>query len=91
MSCGVSHRRGLDPALLWSWCRLEPPYTAAGAALEKAKNKQTISMVLKFSPCNSPEKTEVLRAPVVAQRVKNLTSIHEDSIAGLTQWVKAVP
>ena len=21
MSCGVSHRCGLDPALLWLWCR----------------------------------------------------------------------
>ena len=22
MSCGVSHRRGLDPALMWLWYRL---------------------------------------------------------------------
>ena len=47
MGCGVGRRRGLDPTLLWLWCRLaatvpirpltwEPPY-AAGAALEKAK------------------------------------------------------
>ena len=47
MSCGVGHRRGLDPALLWLWHRLaalalirplvwEPPY-AVGAALEKDK------------------------------------------------------
>ena len=21
VSCGVGHRRGLDPALLWLWCR----------------------------------------------------------------------
>ena len=45
MSCGVGCRRGLDPALLWLWCRLvltapiqplalEPPY-AVGAAPQK--------------------------------------------------------
>ena len=47
MSCGVGHRRGLDPELLW--CRLvatalirplaqEPPY-ATGEALENVKQK----------------------------------------------------
>ena len=54
MSCGVGHRHGSDPALLWLWGRLaavaplrllawEPPY-AQGAALEsenKQINKQT--------------------------------------------------
>ena len=51
MSCGVGHRHGLDPVLLWLWCRpaataliqplaWEPPY-AAGAALESKTNKQT--------------------------------------------------
>ena len=52
MSCGVDHRGGSDPALLWLWCRLtaaaliqplswEPPY-AAGVALQRPKtNKQT--------------------------------------------------
>ena len=50
MSCGVGHRRGSDPALLWLWCRpvatapirplaWEPPY-AAEAALEKAKRQK---------------------------------------------------
>ena len=49
VSCGVGCRCGLDPALLWLWCRpaatapirplaWEPPY-ATGSALEKAKNK----------------------------------------------------
>ena len=49
MNCGVGHRRGLDPTLLWLWYRLvataqirplawEPPY-AVGAALEKTKKK----------------------------------------------------
>ena len=47
MSCGVGHRCGLEPALLWLWLRLaaavpirplawEPAY-AEGVALEKAK------------------------------------------------------
>ena len=50
MSCGVGHRRSLDPALLWQWCRpaatapvrplaWESP-NATGAAIEKT-NKQT--------------------------------------------------
>ena len=44
MSCGVGHRRGMDPELLWLWYRLaaaaligplawEPPY-ASGVALK---------------------------------------------------------
>ena len=50
MSCGVGHRRFLDPMLLWLWCRLvatapigplawETPY-AVGVALEKTKRQQ---------------------------------------------------
>ena len=50
MSCGVGRRRGLDPALLWLWCRpaatapirllaWDPPH-AMGAALEKAKRQK---------------------------------------------------
>ena len=49
MSCGVDHRRSLDLALLWLWCRSvalalirplawEPPY-AVGVAVEKTKKK----------------------------------------------------
>ena len=49
MSCGVGHRRGLDPGWLWLWRRpaatalirplaWEPPY-AVGGALEKAKRQ----------------------------------------------------
>ena len=50
MSCGVGHRRGLDPMLLWLWCSMaavaliqplarEIPY-ATGAALQKKKKKK---------------------------------------------------
>ena len=50
MSCGVCHRRGSDPVLLWLWCRpvatapigplaWELPY-ATGTALERQKRKK---------------------------------------------------
>ena len=50
MSCGVGHRRGSDPMLLWLWYRpvatalirplaWEPPY-AAREALEKAERQK---------------------------------------------------
>ena len=50
MSCGVGHRCGSDPTLLWLWHRpaatalirplaWEPPY-ASGAAIEKTKKKR---------------------------------------------------
>ena len=50
VSCGGCHRCGLDPLLLWLWCRpaapapigplaWEPPY-AAGAALKRQKDKK---------------------------------------------------
>ena len=48
MGCGVVHRLGSDPALLWLWCRLaaiapilpltwELPYAASGAVKTKKK------------------------------------------------------
>ena len=50
MSCGVGHRHGSDPGLLWLWHRLaasalirplawEPPY-AVGVALKTKKKKK---------------------------------------------------
>ena len=49
VSCGVGHRRGSDPALVWLWCRpatiapirplaWEHPY-ATGVALKRQKTK----------------------------------------------------
>ena len=56
MSCGVGHRHGSDPALLWLWRRLaakapirplawEPPYAAGGAQemAKKTKKKKKIT------------------------------------------------
>ena len=51
MSCGLGHRCGSDPVLLWLWSRpaavalirplaWEPPHTV-GVALESRTNKQT--------------------------------------------------
>ena len=50
VSCGLGHRRGSDPMLLWLWWRLAaaawiPPLAwelpcAVGAALKKKQNKQ---------------------------------------------------
>ena len=48
MSCGVGHRRGLDPALLYLWYRLaatvpiRPPSlgTSIGVALKRQKTRQ---------------------------------------------------
>ena len=50
MSCGVGHRCGFHPVLLWLWCKLaavvpigplawEPTY-AAGAALKQTTKKK---------------------------------------------------
>ena len=50
MSCGVGHRRGSDPELLWLWRRpagtapiqllaWEPPY-AVGVVLKKKRERQ---------------------------------------------------
>ena len=50
MSCGIGHRHGSDPELLWLWCRpvattpirplaWEPPH-AEGAALKRHTQKK---------------------------------------------------
>ena len=53
MSCGVGHRLGSDPVLLWLWCRPAAPAPiqplawelsyAAGAALKRQKKNQVVS------------------------------------------------
>ena len=58
MSCGVGHRRGSGPMLLWLWCRpaattpIRPlgwgPPCATAAALEKTKKKKHEKFFLLF-------------------------------------------
>ena len=61
-SCGVDRRHGLDPTLLWLWCRLmatapilplawELPYTE-GAALKRPKKKRGKERKKKEIPTN---------------------------------------
>ena len=56
MSCGIGHRCGSDPTLLWLWCRaaaavpiqtlaLEIPYSM-GASLERQKKNVFSSLTL---------------------------------------------
>ena len=55
MSCGVGHRHGLDPTLLWLWCRpeatahirplaWEPPYAEGVALKKKRKSHQKFEL-----------------------------------------------
>ena len=95
MSCGVDHRHGLDPRLLWLWCRLvaitpvgplvwEPPH-ARGAALkiQKTEKKKEISRVCSIGKSSG-------RSSHRGTAEMNLARNHEvaGSIAGLAQWVK---
>ena len=63
MSCGEGHRCGLDPVLLWRWCRpaaeaptgplaQEAPY-AAHAALKRQKTKTTTTTTKNLVPQNT--------------------------------------
>ena len=80
MSFGVGCRHGLDPELLWLWCRpaatalirplaWEPPY-AMGAALEKTKKKKRtlicIYLVLLFRAAPEAYGCSQARDPIIA-------------------------
>ena len=66
MSCGVDHRRGSDPTLLWLWHRpvatapigplaWEPPYAAGAAqamAKRQKKKKKKIQYNQNYITCN---------------------------------------
>ena len=59
MSCGVGHRSGSDPALLWLWhgpaaiasirpLAWEPPYAAGVALKDKKTKKKKVNTLILF-------------------------------------------
>ena len=79
MRCGVGHRRGSDPVLLWLWHRPEatnlirslawkPPY-AVGAAQEKTKKKK--------------KELNSFRTSWMSELLKSITSEFPGGAAGL--------
>ena len=80
MSCGVGHRHGSGPTLLWLWCRpaagalIQPlawePLDAAGAALKRQKQKH--SQQSSLSPADLPISPEsALRGSVLSVLFSN--------------------
>ena len=69
VNCGVSHRHGSDPTLLWLWCRpaaiapiqllaQEPPYAMGSALKSKKQNKTVTQLKSSLLPQKTREKTE---------------------------------
>ena len=90
MSCGIGYGLGLDPALLWLWCRpaattpirslaWEPPY-AVGAALKRQK--------IKLKKKIKNKKTGRSSRCSTTGSVVSLKRWDAGSIPGLAQWVK---
>ena len=97
VSCGVGHRRSLDPMLLWLWWRLagaalirllawEPPH-AAGE--KRAKKNPPNACGRKAREGRKKEKRKKRGVPVVVQWLTNPTRNHEvaGSVPALAQWV----
>ena len=75
MSYGVGRRHGLDPALLWLWCRpaaialigplvWEPPY-AAGVALKKKNQKCIKDISTIYTQISMGQYLSALRATMI--------------------------
>ena len=78
----MGHRHDSDPELLWLWGE------AGSYSSDSAPSLGTSAC-----PRHGPKKTFTHKntgAPIVAQQVRNLTSIHVGgvSIPGLAQWVE---
>ena len=95
MSCGVGHRRGLDPALLCLWCRpaaaaqirplaWDPPY-ATGAALQKTTT--TTKDITRFETGSDSQVynlVTVLGFPCYPSKLLHSSSLKTTHICGLT-------
>jgi len=62
VNCGIGHRCGLDPALLWLWCRpagaapirplaWEPPYASSAALKKRQKTTTTTKKNFTLNAC----------------------------------------
>ena len=80
MSCGIGHRRGSDPTLLWLWHRLaavalirplawEPLY-AVGVALKRKKKKSLLGghKLSNTDICVLRKRNSELRVTVITPR-----------------------
>ena len=87
VSCGVGHRCGLDPALLWLWYR-----PAATAVIPPLVWELPNTMRVDHNP---PQKSRFqnyvyMGVPVVVQWLTNPIRNHKvvGSIPGFAQWIK---
>ena len=100
MSCGVGRTCGLDPTLLWLWCRpaatalirplaWEPPY-AMGVALKRQKSINQLFYISRLQVAKKKKKKRCNRSPRCGASETNPTRKHEVAglIPGLAQWVK---
>ena len=92
MSCGVGCSLGLDPALLWLWCRLAAiaqvgplawePLCAAGAALKSKKKKKK-----KKTKWGKKKKKKKKKKNEMGEKKKNKINIQKSIIFLITNEI----
>ena len=91
MSCSVGHRCGLEPTLLWLWCRpattapiqplvWEPPYTTGAALNSKKEKKKKMTNPACVSPWPNPNKNTGFLSSGECPRYTTLHRCHHTSL-----------